>query len=226
MFLENIEPFLGNGQLNEAGQDLRTFLEEYDPKKYDSPCSTVDMAVVAYEGDLEKLKILMIQRRNHPSIGMWALPGGFVELREDLDTAAERELEEETGVTGIPLVQIGTYGAVDRDPRTRIITTLYLALIHQNQVRVKAGDDAADAVWYDVQLQSGDMGKNGQQYLLSLENRERNLALQAIVETAEKRTDYIVKHSSSVIQSQGIAADHAALITDVLLRIEEIKERK
>ena len=93
-------------------------------------------------------------------------------------------------------------------------------------MRVKAGDDAADAVWYDVQLQSGDMGKNGQQYLLSLENRERNLALQAIVETAEKRTDYIVKHSSSVIQSQGIAADHAALITDVLLRIEEIKERK
>lgn len=93
----------------------------------------------------------MIKRGNHPSIGYWALPGGFVELREDMDQAAARELEEETGVKGLPLQQLRTWGSYDRDPRWRVITTSYLALV-EGELPVKAGDDAADALWMDVEL--------------------------------------------------------------------------
>jgi 8-oxo-dGTP diphosphatase len=71
----------------------------------------------------EHLRLLMIRRRNHPNIGMWALPGGFVELRENLEDAAKRELMEETGVENAPMIQLKTYGDYDRDPRWRVITT-------------------------------------------------------------------------------------------------------
>ena len=80
-------------------------------------CNTVDMAVFAYnESEKKVTKVLLIQRGNHPSIGWWALPGGFVEYRENLETAAARELQEETGIEHLSFEQLKTYGAYDRDP--------------------------------------------------------------------------------------------------------------
>lgn len=154
-FLEKLDRFYGTGECNRAGESLEAFLEKYNPKKYDCPSNTVDMAVVRcrekYRQWGQPLKVLMIKRGNHPSIGYWAVPGGFVELREDMDQAAARELEEETGVKGLPLQQLRTWGSYDRDPRWRVITTSYLALV-EGELPVKAGDDAADALWMDVEL--------------------------------------------------------------------------
>lgn len=154
-FLEKLDRFYGTGECNRAGESLEAFLEKYNPKKYDCPSNTVDMVVVRcrekYRQWGQPLKVLMIKRGNHPSIGYWALPGGFVELREDMDQAAARELEEETGVKGLPLQQLRTWGSYDRDPRWRVITTSYLALV-EGELPVKAGDDAADALWMDVEL--------------------------------------------------------------------------
>lgn len=154
-FLEKLDRFYGTGECNRAGESLEAFLEKYNPKKYDCPSNTVDMVVVRcrekYRQWGQPLKVLMIKRGNHPSIGYWAVPGGFVELREDMDQAAARELEEETGVKGLPLQQLRTWGSYDRDPRWRVITTSYLALV-EGELPVKAGDDAADALWMDVEL--------------------------------------------------------------------------
>ena len=223
MYLQDITPFLGTGQNNEAGEDLQTFLEAYDPKQYDNPCSTVDIAVVTCSGQPERFQILMIRRKNHPSIGMWALPGGFVEMREDLETAAARELEEETSVTGVPLVQVKTYGAVERDPRTRIISVLYLALLRREQIPASAGDDAADALWYDVRLEKQSEQGETSQYLLTLTNEERGITLKAFVENTRRQMEYIRTRDSKVISTSGIAGDHAALITDTLLFISDAK---
>jgi len=134
-FFEDIERFRGTEPVNEQGQTLEEFLDDYDARKYDCPSNTVDMLVFKSEGAYttwgQPLKLLMIRRRNHPSIGDFALPGGFVEIREDLETAAKRELQEETGVTDLPLIQLGAFGAPDRDPRWRIITTAYMTLIRK-----------------------------------------------------------------------------------------------
>ncbi len=75
--------------------------------------------------DINCLKVLLVKRSNHPSIGYWALPGGFVNMQENLEDTAGRELEEETGVKGLILEQFAVYGDYDRDPRTRVITTAY-----------------------------------------------------------------------------------------------------
>lgn len=103
-FFKEIEPFRGNGNENEKGQTLEEFLEEYDPYKYKNPCVTTDAVIFSCKRKVVggEWKVLMVKRRNHPSIGWWALPGGFIELHENLEDTARRELTEETGVADLP----------------------------------------------------------------------------------------------------------------------------
>lgn len=156
-FLEDISSFYGTGEKNGKGQTLEEFLAEYDPYKYRNPCATTDAVIFSYAGAREleekKLKVLLVRRGNHPSIGYWALPGGFVNLKENLEQTARRELEEETGVKDLPVEQFACYGAWDRDPRARVITTAYFSLVKEQDVKVRAGDDAADAAWFQVTLE-------------------------------------------------------------------------
>ena len=87
-FLSDLRRFYGTGEKNPAGQSLEEFLEHYNPAKYESLCNTADIVVVRCEEKLthwgQPLKVLMVKRSNHPSIGFWATPGGFVELKEDI----------------------------------------------------------------------------------------------------------------------------------------------
>jgi 8-oxo-dGTP diphosphatase len=109
---------------------------------------TVD-AVVFRAGPGPFLEVLAIRRKNPPFQGMFALPGGFVEMDETLDDAVARELEEETGLKGVELNQFETFGDVDRDPRGRVITVAYCGIVGMGE-KVKAGDDAAEAQWMPV----------------------------------------------------------------------------
>jgi 8-oxo-dGTP diphosphatase len=97
-----------------------------------------------------ELKVLLIKRKNWPFEGMWAIPGGFVDMDEPLEDAAARELYEETGVEGVHLEQFYTFGQPDRDPRTRVISVAYLALLDAGQLQPRAADDAADVGWFSV----------------------------------------------------------------------------
>jgi 8-oxo-dGTP diphosphatase len=110
------------------------------------PAVTTDSAVFTIRDDA--LHLLLIRRGKPPFAGTWALPGGFLDIDEDLQTCAERELVEETGLTGLYLEQLCTFGTVDRDPRERVISVAYLALAPVGELRVQAGDDAADARWF------------------------------------------------------------------------------
>ncbi|MHC5058759.1 MAG: NUDIX domain-containing protein [Planctomycetota bacterium] len=103
----------------------------------------------AEEGERE---VLLIRRANEPFKGSWALPGGFVEMDEDVPDAASRELREETGLEIPPeeLVEVGVFGRPGRDPRGRTISVVYAARVSAGRGRARAGDDAAEAEWFDA----------------------------------------------------------------------------
>lgn len=109
---------------------------------FEKAMTTVDIVVFTIEN--KKLKILLIQRKYSPFKHMWALPGGFVRSSEELESAALRELKEETGVSGAYLEQLYTFGGKNRDPRGRVITVAYVALVPRHTMRLKASYDAAD----------------------------------------------------------------------------------
>ncbi|MCX8210309.1 MAG: 8-oxo-dGTP diphosphatase [Neolewinella sp.] len=115
--------------------------------KYPRPSVTVDIVVYGYDGG-KQLKMLLIERGGEPFKGHWALPGGFVDLNEDLETAALRELEEETGVKDLFVEQLFTYGAVQRDPRGRVISIAYFSLVNLQDHPAKASSDATKAEWF------------------------------------------------------------------------------
>lgn len=105
--------------------------------------------VVAWGYREERLSVLLVRRGVEPWAGAWALPGGFVGAGEELDAAAARELAEETGLRGVPLTQLQTFGAVGRDPRGRVVTVVYTALVRPGLVQ--GGTDAAAAAWWPVE---------------------------------------------------------------------------
>ncbi|HWQ35853.1 MAG TPA: NUDIX domain-containing protein [Blastocatellia bacterium] len=117
-------------------------------KDYPRPSVTVDLVILTIAED--DLKVLLVRRRQEPFKNRWALPGGFVEIDESLEAAAARELEEETGVRDVYLEQLYTFGDPGRDPRGRVISVAYFALINAEQQHIVAADDAADAAWHSV----------------------------------------------------------------------------
>lgn len=118
--------------------------------QYPMPAVTVDAIVLRKNVHADKSEVLLIKRLNEPFKGLWALPGGFVEIDEELDDAVVRELQEETGVIHRSLKQIFTVGTVGRDPRYRTISVIYYGWFDESIMQVRAGDDASDAQWFEV----------------------------------------------------------------------------
>jgi len=118
--------------------------------KYDYPHPAVTVDIIIFSIRDGELKLLLIRRALDPFKGEWALPGGFIHMDEDLETAARRELEEETGVKDVFLEQLYTYGKLGRDPRERIITVAYFALIPSDKIRLQAATDAEAVGWFGI----------------------------------------------------------------------------
>jgi len=115
---------------------------------YPHPAVTTDIVIFSLRDN--ELKLLLIKRKGEPFKGKWALPGGFVQLDEDLEAAANRELAEETGVSGVYLEQLYTFGQPNRDPRERVITVAYYALIPSDRLTLTASTDAEAVGWFGM----------------------------------------------------------------------------
>jgi 8-oxo-dGTP diphosphatase len=118
----------------------QAFLASYDEREFDRPSVTVDVALLTLKGGM--LRVLLVKRRDHPERGKWALPGGFVQMGETLDAAAERVLRSKVGLARLFLEQLFTFGDPHRDPRTRVITVAYYALVDQETLGEPQSDDS------------------------------------------------------------------------------------
>ncbi len=115
---------------------------------YKQPSVTTDIVIFTIRED--ELKVLLVKRGIEPFKDKWAIPGGFAKFNESLDDAAKRELEEETGMKDVYLEQLYTFGKVDRDPRGRVITVSYMALVNSDKINLKASTDVKEAKWFNV----------------------------------------------------------------------------
>lgn len=196
--------------LNKDGLTEKEFLENYKPGDYERPSVTVDILVLGMSEKLNGLKVLLIQRKDHPYINCWALPGGFVNMDESAYEAACRELEEETGLTGVYLEQLYAMSQPDRDPRMRIIDLSYIALIPT--VPITAGDDAKDALWFDVTFSENEM---------VFYNQEKNIKMSYKVEPKFFKNGIVtVEGYVPVLDSEdALAFDHAEIVLEGLQRI-------
>jgi len=135
------------------GENLKDDLSNYDSNAYEKPSVTVDICICTIIN--KRLMGLFIKRKHPPFRGKWAIPGGFLEVNknETLEKTAARELREETGLKDIYIEQLKTYGNPNRDPRTRVITVAYFALLPYTALKtqvIKADDDAEEYEWFPL----------------------------------------------------------------------------
>lgn len=203
----------------------KEFLKQYDSSIYEKPSVTVDTLLFTILNnkvdnyrklDEKKLSVLLVKRKVHPYKDKWAIPGGFVGINESLDDACKRELKEETNVDNVYLEQLYTYGDVDRDPRMRVISSAYLALIDSSKLDVKAGDDASDAKWFSIDYKLVSQTKNIEEnkiikvYKLILKNQD------TIINNEIEYTYYYknknVERNIKILNSE-LSFDHAKIIS-------------
>ncbi|WP_294186940.1 NUDIX hydrolase [uncultured Clostridium sp.] len=219
--------------INKDGLTEEEFLRQYSPGNYERPSVTVDMLLFTVVDkvveDIRKLnekelRILLIKRKDHPYIGEWAIPGGFVNINESIEEAAYRELKEETNIDNIYMEQLATFGDVDRDPRMRVISTAYMALVPNKNLNPIAGDDAENVAWFTIKRGEITEREQGISFNLILENKEENILISyKIIEkysysgvTKTKEVLYTVNKESN----NEIAFDHVKIINMALDRLK------
>ena len=219
--------------INKDGLTEEEFLRQYSPGNYERPSVTVDMLLFTVVDkvveDIRKLnekelRILLIKRKEHPYIGEWAIPGGFVNINESIEEAAHRELKEETNIDNIYMEQLATFGDVGRDPRMRVISTAYMALVPNKNLNPIAGDDAENVAWFTIKSGEITEREQGISFNLILENNEEKILISyKIIEkysysgvTKTKEVLYTVNKESN----NEIAFDHVKIINMALDRLK------
>ena len=210
-------------------QSEEEFLKSYEPKDYDRPSVTVDTLVFTVTQkpsedirklDKKELKVLLIKRKNHPFLGKWAFPGGFVKLNESLDEAAERMIKEEANMSNIYFEQLYTYGDVKRDPRMRVLSVAYMSLVPSENLKPKAGRDASEVQWFTINKEK----ISEEKWLLKLVSDDNKTEI--IYEVIEKQVrrgkaldkEIIVNEKAKTHES--LAFDHYKVLVDAISRLK------
>lgn len=202
---------------NKAGLTEEEFLAQYNPGHYERPSVTVDMLLFGMSSELKGLKLLLVKRNNHPYIDCYALPGGFVGISESAYMAACRELEEETRLKNIYMEQLYTMSQPDRDPRMRVIDIAYMTLIPIDGMKPQAGDDASEALWFDITLDNTKLtfsnSKKGINIVYSLKEKVFNNGRLRV-------KNYIPE----LVSKEALAFDHAQIVLEGLMRLRNKTE--
>ena len=178
------------------------FLAQYRPGDYPRPSVAADIAI--FSPGEEGPQVLLIRRGGHPCLGQWALPGGFVEPGETVGQAAARELWEETGAAGIAPQQLFTFSQPGRDPRTWTMSVLHMAVVPREKLAVQAGDDAADAGWFRLEMK--EEPEQPGTYSLCLTKGEE------ILEARVARQENAPDGPFVILENHGLAFDHPKLL--------------
>lgn len=218
--------------VDKDGLTEQEFLAAYRQKGYPKPALTADICVFQLNGggkttapaaadsaSSRGMCLLLIQRGNHPYLGSWALPGGFVNPRETADQAAERELAEETGVQGVKLERVGLYSDPDRDPRGWTVSQAFVAVDGEGRIP-HAGDDAAKAAWFAVEERE----KLQDRMELQLQS-EKDPQAQTLVRFRKLTTPITGTPYAELLHAEGLAFDHARIIADAYLKIAKAINR-
>lgn len=202
----------------------KEFLENYDPSQYDKLSLTTDLIIFSVSSKEQKnyrklteknFSILLLKRDKYPFKGKWCLPGGFVDINESISDAVSRILSEKLGNSDIYLEQLYTFGAVDRDPRMRVVSTSYMALLDRDRMEYSL---CQNACWFNVYM-NYDM-ENG---LITVTFDNGNEKFEVIIrKTLVDQTTH--KHKFEVIKNEDLAFDHALIIINAISRLKHKTE--
>ena len=192
-----------NEPRNKDGLTEAEFLARYDASRFPPVFVTVDVVL------LDGPRVLLIRRGNHPWLGRLALPGGFVEPFDDAESAARRELTEETGVKDILLRQLPVKSRPGRDPRARIVTVPFLARFAGEKETAQAGDDAAEAGWWDLDVRNE---QDGMTVRLQKGNERETVRIRRILPSGNFPED--VRYET--VGESPLASDHAEILAAAL----------
>lgn len=244
-------------------KEEKEYLKGYDITQFDRPSIATDVAVFSIMGkkgrtekeqvqDTEnyrklpekRLKILLIKRAGYPFKDCWALPGGFCRKNEEVYETARRELYEETHVKNAYLKLSGIFGDVGRDPRGWIISHTFLALMDGEECDLRAGSDAWEARWFDVEFQKNEMQKSIKEdsavmeneyclqlissdiYATNLQHKETGepVVLSAVIREHREFKNYHETIQYEIAGNNGFAFDHAKLVTCAILALRQQAE--
>lgn len=194
------------------------FLAHYDSTQFEKLSLTTDILIFSVSSGLQEsyrklsdkyFSLLLVYRDNYPFKDKWCLPGGFVRIDESIDAAATRILTTETNLSNIYLEQLYTYGQVDRDPRMRIISTAYMALIDKNRYPSSL---TPKACWYNISVV-----EQKDQITVKLHSEQNEIVIKAEKHFVQEATD---RYEYKIIENESLAFDHATVILEGINRIK------
>ena len=201
-------------------QTEEEFLKDYNPNNYDRISLTTDILVLSISDektsnyrktDKKHMSVLLVKRKDYPFKDMWCIPGGFLEVGEELEDCPKRILEKETGLKNIFLEQLYTFGGVNRDPRMRILSTAYMSLIDKDRLDYQLKENAK---WFNISYSENN---NIISVLLTSEDEKITFQVKKVLE--EKTTD---RYKFEIVENKDLAFDHPLVI---LTGIERLKNK-
>ncbi len=194
------------------------FLKDYDSSVFEKLSMTTDILIMSVSNEdtgnyrklsEKKFSILLVKRDNYPFKGKWCLPGGFVGIDETLDEAAKRVLKTETNLKDIYIEQLYTFSDIKRDPRMRVISTSYMALVDKNRLMDKL---SANASWFNVF-----MLEDEKSYNVTLDNGIEKIKFVVGKKLRDKTTD---RYDFNIIKNDKLAFDHPLVIVSGIERLK------
>ena len=199
------------------------FLKSYNKNAFDLLSITTDIFILSVSyidsdnyrklGE-KKCSVLLVKRKTHPFINKWCLPGGFIQINENLEEATKRVLINETNLKDIYLEQLYTFSNVDRDPRMRVLSTAYMTLINKDKIKDKL---ASNSSWFNISINEKEINSKETLLTFTLDNGKENLSFD-ILKTLKEKTSNIFDYK--IINNDSLAFDHPLVIATGMDRIK------